>query len=418
MKIRSAIVALTAAALTLAVGACSDSSTSENGAAEVTLWMYPVIRDEAQGLDFWERIEQEFDAAHEDIDLTIEVQSFDQRDAQISAALAAGTGPDIVMITPDQASTYVGVNGLVPLDGAIADERSFFYPAALDVATIDDTLYGIPLFQNANTVAYNTQIFEDAGLDLPQTWEEVLAAAPTLAEDGIAVLHYAGSPETTLNVTFYPLLWQAGGRIFAEDGTDVAFDSPEGIAALQFLLDLQAAGGLPADAATQSNAVEGSALAEGKVAIRYMTNLPELAQMRAALGEENVILGAPLTGAQQVTYSNPGLLSLTSINSEENREAAYEVLRYLVSPEVQADLNEASGTFPTRTDVEAPGGNPDLEAISAALEFANPGEAHPSARQIMAIIAPHIQSALQGSATAEEALAAAANEARELLARS
>jgi ABC-type glycerol-3-phosphate transport system substrate-binding protein len=438
MKLRAPLICVLVGTMAVATACGDDSdsgdSTAESGnetdsgsgneadgevSGEVTLWMYPVIRDEAVGKEFWEQVESDFEAANENIDLTIELGTFEQRDAQISAALAAGTGPDLVMIIPDQIATYRGVDGLLPVTDAIADERDAFAPAGLDVVDYDGELFGVPLFQNANTVAYNTAAFEQAGIDeLPTTWDEVREAAEILAENGIAVMDYAGNPEVTLNVTFYPILWQAGGHVFTEDGSDIAFDSPEGVEALEFLLELQEMGGLPPEAATKSNGVEGSPLAEGEVAMRVMTNANELGQMRAALGEENVALGEPLTGAEQVTFANPGMLSLTSINEEANREAAYEVIRYLTSPDAQTALNQASGTFPTRTDVPPPSDDADGQAMSAALEHAFAGEAHPQARPVMATLAPFLQSALQGNMTAEEALTAAAEEARNLLARS
>lgn len=417
MKIRAFATVGLAAAMT-AITACSGGSDSGSG-GEVTLWMYPVIRDEAKGKDFWQQVEADFEATHDDIDLTIELQSFDQRDAQISAALAAGSGPDLVMITPDQLSTYHAVNGLLPVTDAIAGERDAFMAPGLEVATYDGELYGVPLFQNASTTSYNTAIFDQYGIEeLPTTWVQILEHAPTLAKDGIAILDYGGNPEVTLNVTFYPILWQAGGSLFTEDGSDVAFDSPRGVEALEFLVELQELGALPPDAATRSNAVEGSPLAEGKVAVRHQTSLTELDQMRAAIGEEHVVLGEPLTGTEQVSFANPGMLSLTAINSESNRDAAYQVTSYLTSADLQAQLNEASGTFPTRTDVPAPGEGPDYEAMTKALEFAHPGEPHPQARPVMAILAPYLQSALQGDMSAADALATAAGEARDLLARS
>lgn len=64
--------------------------------------------------------------------------------------------------------------------------------------------------------------------------------------------------------------------------------------------------------------------------------------MRAVLGKDNVALGLPLQGMVQATYGNPGLLSLTSINKDENREAAYDVLAYLSSAESQKALNAAA----------------------------------------------------------------------------
>ncbi|WP_341977600.1 extracellular solute-binding protein [Microbacterium sp. LWO13-1.2] len=415
--------ALTGVAL-LALTACSSPSAETekpvDGEAkgEVTLWMYPVIRDEAASKSFWEDTEASFEKANPSIDLTIELQTFDKRDEQISAALAANSGPDIVLITPDQAATYLNVGGLLPVDDAIAAERDVFYPATLDAATFEDELYGVPLFQNVFTTAYNKALFEDAGLDLPKTWDDIRDAAPVLAENGAAVLDYVGSPEQTLNLTFYPLLWQAGGTVFSEDGTEIAFDSKEGVEALEFLVDLKKEGGIPADAATQTTGIEGSPVAAGKVGIRSTTSPAELAQMRAALGEDAVVVGPPLKGEAQATYGNPGLLSLTSINKKENRAAAYEVLSFLTSADFQTELNATAGNFPTRTDVEIAGAEADRAAYEAALEVANPGEPNPAARQVMAVLAPYIQAALRGDISAEEALEKAAAEAQAALDRS
>jgi len=418
MKIRiRPVVASVVGALVLS--ACSSASTATGEAGgKVTMWMYPVIRDEVVSEKFWNQVETDFEAAHEDVDLAIELQTFDKRDEQISAALAAGTGPDLVMITPDQVSSFLAVDGLLPVDEAIADSRDAFFEPGLDVSTFDGKLYGVPLFQNAQTAAYNKKVFADAGLEWPTTWEEVLAAAPILAKRGIAVLDYAGSPGPSLNVTFYPFLWQAGGRVFTDDGSDVAFDSPEGEAALNFLVELEKRGGLPVDAASRGTGIEGSPFAAGKVGLRATTTLGELREMRAALGEDTVALGLPLEGKVRATFAAPGMLSLTAINDEDNRAAAMTAIEYLTSPAVQEPLNEASATFPTRSDAAAPDLGPDGETMSEALKYAIPGETHPNARQIMSILAPQIQAALRGDATPKEALDRAAAEARELLERS
>jgi multiple sugar transport system substrate-binding protein len=416
MKTRPLRCAVLAVAATLIFTGCSASGG--DGKAQVTLWMYPVIKDEAASKTYWDKTEADFEKSHPDIDLHIELQTFDKRDAQISAALAAGSGPDIVLITPDQAATYRKVRGLLPVDDAVADDRKAFFPETLKAATFDGELYGVPIFQNINSTAYNTKIFADAGLELPQSWGDVLKAAPVLSKKGIAIMDYSGSTEQTLNLSFYPLLWQAGGTVFTKNGKDVAFDSAAGVSALQFLVDLKKKGGLPADAATEGPAIEGASIASGKVAMRPVTSLPELQQMRAALGKDNVALGLPLQGKVRATYGNPGLLSLTSINKDDNRQAAYQVLSYLSSPKAQKSLNAAAGNFPTRTDVKAQGSGPDLKAMNGALDYANPGEPSPAARQVMSALAPYIQAALRGDLSAEEALNKAAAEARGLLARS
>ncbi|QKW10302.1 sugar ABC transporter substrate-binding protein [Streptomyces sp. NA04227] len=415
MSTRPLRLAALAATAMLAFTACSTGD--DDGRADVTLWMYPVIKDASASKKYWAKTEAAFEKAHPDIDLNIELQTFDKRDPQISAALAAGSGPDLVLITPDQAATYKNVDGLLPVDEAVAKDRKAFYPGTLDAATFDGKLYGVPLFQNVNTTAYNTEIFAEAGLELPTTWDDVLAAAPVLAKRGIAVMDYAGSPEQTLNMSFYPLLWQAGGKVFTDNGKDVAFDSPAGVSALDFLVSLKRKGGLPSDAATDGPAVEGSPLAKGRVAMRAITSLPELTQMRAALGKDKVVLGRPLEGKSRATYGNPGLLALTSLNSEGNRKAAHTALSYLTSATSQASLNKAAGNFPARTDAGVPGTGPDFKALESALEYAHPGEPSPNARQVMGVLAPYIQAALGGEMSAREALEKAAEEARDLLSR-
>ena len=403
------VVSLSALALT---GCGADDSGSE-ASKEVTVWMYPVIPDEGRSAEFWSGVEKDFEAAHKGIDLTIELQPWDNRDEKIATAIASGTGPDLVLLGADQALNYVEIGGLKPVTDDI-DDIDNFLASPLDAVTFDGDVYGVPIYQTATTAAYNKALFEAAGVDeLPATWSEVLAAAPMLAEQGVAIFDYSGSPELTLNLSFYPLLWQAGGSVFTEDGTDIAFDGKEGVAALQFLLDLQAVGGLPTDAATKNNAVEGGPLALGSAAMGSVLTQPQVAQMQAALGEDAVVVGAPLKGREQVTFGTPGVLSLTTVSKDD--AAALTVANFIASPAVAHELNIQAGNYPVRKDVEAPADDETTLAFMDALSFASPGEIFPNARQVMAVLAPHIQAALQGSVSAEQALADAAAEARTIL---
>ncbi|MCT1365752.1 sugar ABC transporter substrate-binding protein [Microbacterium sp. p3-SID131] len=403
------VVSLSALALT---GCGADDSGSE-ASKEVTVWMYPVIPDEERSAEFWSGVEKDFEAAHKGIDLTIELQPWDNRDEKIATAIASGTGPDLVLLGADQALNYVEIGGLKPVTDDI-DDIDNFLASPLDAVTFDGDVYGVPIYQTATTVAYNKALFEAAGVDeLPATWSEVLAAAPMLAEQGVAIFDYSGSPELTLNLSFYPLLWQAGGSVFTEDGTDIAFDGKEGVAALQFLLDLQAVGGLPTDAATKNNAVEGGPLALGSAAMGSVLTQPQVAQMQAALGEDAVVVGAPLKGREQVAYGTPGVLSLTTVSKDD--AAALTAANFIASPAVAHELNIQAGNYPVRKDVEEPADDETTLAFVDALSFASPGEIFPNARQVMAVLAPHIQAALQGSVSAEQALADAAAEARTIL---
>lgn len=419
MRRRVAAIAAVAAVTLAACGGSSDDDGGDGGGSgeasgTVTLWMNPVIADQDASIEFWEGVEADFEAEHSEIDLVIEQQPWEGKDEKIATAIASGKGPDIVLLTPDQTQQYQITGGLKPVDDAVEDDRDAFLPAALDAVTFEDELYGVPIYHTSTTTIYNKPLFDAAGVELPETWDDIKAAAPALAASGVAVMDYGAKADTTLNLSFYPLLWQAGGSVFTEDGTDVAFDGSEGVEALQFLLDLQAMGGLPADAATKNNAVDGGALGTGTAAMGATNTAADLATMQAAFGPESIVVGAPLKDKEQATFGIPGMLALTSIN--ENEAAANEVLRYISSPEVGEALNAAAGTFPARTDVPAPA-DEALAPFVEALEFARPGEVHPQARQVMTALAAHLQAALLGDKTAEQALDDAAAEARDLLAR-
>lgn len=397
-------------------GADEGDAGGAGSQSEVTLWMYPHIPDENASREFWTGVEADFEAEHENIDLIIELQPWDNQDEKIATAIASGTGPDLVLLGADQTLNYQSTGGLKPLDDALAEEMDAFYPGVIDAVTFDGSLYGVPIYQTSTTAVYNEALFAEAGItELPSTWEEVMAAAPALAESGVAVMDYSGSPNMTLNLSFYPLLWQAGGSVFTEDGTDVAFNEAEGVAALQFLLDLQDAGGLPPDAAVKGNAIEGGPLGNGTAAMGHALTRAEVGILQTAVGEENVVVGLPLTGEEQVTFGTPGVLALTTVSEDD--EAAYEVARFIASPEVSAELQMAAGSYPVRTDSAFESDDEVTAKFLEALEYARPGEVVPNARQVMGALAPQIQAALQGQKTAQEALDDAAAEARGLIER-
>lgn len=411
MKIRliaaASLIALTATA-------CGGGDAGSSGKQTVTLWMYPVIADSAASQQFWSDTEKSFEAQNSTVDLVIELQPWEGRDEKIATAIASGKGPDLVVLGPDQIPQNQANGGLQAMTSVVEPDKSAYLPSAIDAATVDGTIYGVPIYHTITTAVFNKKVFSDAGIDkMPETWDEIKAAAPKLAKNGVAVMDYSGAPETTLNLSFYPLLWQAGGQVFSDDGKTVAFNSAEGKKALQFLLDLQKDKGLPSDAATKSNVVEGSGLASGKTAMGYAMTMADAKTMGKGVGESDVVVGSPLKDVDQVAFGLPGLLARTSISKDE--ASANAVASYIAAPETAQKLAQASGFFPARTDVEMTGGNAMTKEFAAALSSAKAGEPNPKARQVMAALAPQLQAALQGSKSVDQALADAEKEANGLL---
>lgn len=389
------------AALALSLVACGTSAPDN----EVTLWMYPVISDPAKNKEFWQKVEAGFEARH-GVDLHVELQPWAGRQEKLSAALMSGSGPDVVLLQPDMIAQYVDQHALLPVNDELLGGERTFRPSAVAALTVQGKAYGVPMYQTITTTVYNRKLFAEAGItELPRTWDEIKASAPKLAARGVPVLDYSGSPEEPLNLTFYPLLWQAGGSVFNADGKRSAFSSPEGVAALKFLVDLKAMNGLPRDVATRRSDLKDYPVAAGRAAMAHAATAAEARNVIAAIGGENTAIGLPLQQKTRSTFGTPGALSL----SRKAPSAAKQLLTYLSSPEVVDELCAQSGFFPPWSDPATPADEVN-RSFTEALPFAFAGDTHPQARKTMSLLAPHLQAALLGEKTPEQALTDAAVE--------
>lgn len=409
MRSRCATTAV-ALLLTLLAGCGANGAGSDDGS--VTLWMYPVIADQTAGQTYWDDIEKDFERRHSGLDLNIEMQPWESRLEKVSTALASGTGPDIVLLTPEQIHQFHEDDTLRPVDDLLDEGIKPFDEAAVDSVTIDGELYAAPIYRTVLTTGYNRKVLEDAGIDPPKTWDDILEAAPALKEKGYYAFDYAGSPDEAMNVTFFPLLWQAGGRVFSDDGEKILLDSPEAVAAVQFLVDLKKAGVLPPDAPSIKRDLEGRPFQQGKAALEYNLDLTQAREQAEHIGKRNFEIGMPLTGEKQVTYGISGLLAVSHAVSDE--KATGTALSYLASADVQSSLAAASGFFPARDDAKLPQGD-YAEEMARALEYVFPGEIHPLSPQVQKVIGPQVQAALLGEKSPEQAMADAAEEARALV---
>lgn len=411
---RKAAAAGIVTALSVVMAGCG-SGGSGSDKSTVTLWMYPVIMDQAANKSFWDKVEKDFEAKNPAIDVTIDQQPWDGRQEKVTTALASRKGFDLVVLGPDQIPQYAQQGTLEPVDDVVAPDKAAYLPNSLTALSVDGKLYGVPIYQTITAPIYNKKLFADAGVTkAPETWAELKEAAPKLAAKKVAVLDYPGKPEVSLNQSFYPILWANGGSVFAPDGKSVVVNNQQGIDSLQYLLDLKAAGGLPENTASKGNDVEGGPLAAGKTALYHAATAIQADQLGAAIGAENVGIGLPLEGTKRVAFGIPGGLILAK--HSENKDAAKKFAAYVASAEVAGPLAKESGFFSARTDVTIPGQSEASKEFAKSLEFAFPGDTHPKARQVMSMIAAHVQAALIGKEGAKTALDAAAKEANELLA--
>ena len=100
--------------------------------------------------------------------------------------------------------------------------------ATLDSVTFEDKNWAMPQQTDAAFLYYRTDQVDA----VPATWQEVYEVAGQ--NDGIV---YQGAPYEGLTCDYLELAYAAGGEILSEDGKEAVIDSPENVAALQFMVD-------------------------------------------------------------------------------------------------------------------------------------------------------------------------------------
>ncbi|MFI1470845.1 ABC transporter substrate-binding protein [Streptomyces wuyuanensis] len=400
---------------TLTAAGCGGDSGAES--RKVTVWMYPVIMDPKANAAYWDGIEKGFEAKEKGVDLDIEQLPWENRDQKLATAFGSGKGPDVVLLGPDQIPQYQANGAIQPVDRAIAEARDAFRPNALQAMSQDGKVYAAPIYHTVTSTLYNKKLLEKAGItEPPSTWDAIRAAAPKLKQAGASTLDYSAGNEASLNMSFYPLLWQAGGKVFDDGGRKAAFNGPEGVEALTFLVDLYKSGAVPKSAMNNANLFTDQALGKQQVAMGYTNTPADAALAEKTWGKGNVIVGPALTGpGKQVCFGMPGGLGINA--RSKNVAGAEKFISYMVQPAQIESMGRAGGFFSPRTDVTVPNDSTYAKEYQEALNHTFPGEPNPAARQLMALISPEIQAALTGKKSPKAALDAAAAEADELLAR-
>ncbi len=419
MRLATKSLVAAAAACTVLLAGCSsgdDSDDTSSGGSDglsgsVTMWIYPVIADETAHQDFWDAQVTAFQAENPDVDVKVEVYPWAGRDESLTTAIASSTGPDVVYLIPDQLATYQ--SSIEPIDSYLSQEHiDDLLPNVKDSVTVDGSMLGSPLLTSSNPLVCDKQAFDAIGVtDYPETWDDLLDVAPALAQQGIYATNYWGSPEVTLNMTFYPLLWQAGGDVFSEDGSEVAFNSDAGVKALEFLVELNEGGYLEPDLITTTPSIEQTALAQNKVACTWQSGP---ADVETYWGAENVIIQPPLTDEETIGYGTVGSLSM--LKGAKDKAAAGAWIDFVTAAAPVKEYVTAAKLFsPLTSTGELYADDPIYSAIEKTIPDSTVGPVNEHSREVMGVLAPEIQAALLGQKSPQEALDAAAKSADAML---
>ena len=160
-------------------------------------------------------------------------------------AFAAGTMADVFEPALEEAVDLALKKRAIPLDPFLANSSVIkmdeYFPGGYEVYKVKGQLYCVPHRIDVRGNPYRISILAENGItETPVTWEDMAAAAQKLVKwEGDKLVRAGTSPWWTRPAHQYMhTLWQAGGELFTPDGTKAGFNTPEGVQALQYMIDL------------------------------------------------------------------------------------------------------------------------------------------------------------------------------------
>lgn len=351
----TALFLVTALALSPLLGGCGNGEEAD-GKVVIELVQY-----KPEAVDAFEALEEKFNAEHDDIKLVIDSPN----DAMtiLKTRFIREDNPDIIGIGGDiNYSNFLDASMLMDIsdfDG-LSDIKENYLETNKDLEYVPlDGVYAVPYMANAAGVLYNRDMFEEHGWTIPTTWEEFIELCETIKAEGIQPLYFGYKDTWTclapwnaiaVDLCESDIAYQvnSGKATYADAYRDVAVK-------IKTLLDYAQ----PTPVAYSYNDA-CTAFARNESAMYVIGNyaIPQIKSVNPDMNIGSFVFPASSNAEDNILNSGNDLM-FCIMEDCENKEAAYEVLRFLLEDEnVQIYLDDQSavpckkGDFPIVYELE------------------------------------------------------------------
>ena len=347
---------------------------------------------------------KQFNAKYKAQGLRVEILEFpasadEQRQQFVQRQEARAADCDVFRSDVIWTAEFASQNWLYDLTPYVERIKDRFLAPALETATFDGRIWGVPSYTNAALLYYRT----DKVSRPPETWQDLYSQA---ADRGGIV--FQGAAYEGLTCDWLELAFAAGGSVLSEDGTKATIDSPQNVAATKLMVDAVRNGAAPRAVSTYMEPESLAAWQTGRYA--FMRNWPYaygLSQDTDKLtGKFDVAPLPAFEGAGRASILGGGN-SVISVHSK-NPGGALAVVDFLASQDWQttltAEFSQMSPMKATYDQPEVKKAIPFSEEIRKAIEQARARPVSPVYPQISQAIYDNVNEALAGRRSPEDAM--------------
>jgi multiple sugar transport system substrate-binding protein len=399
--------------------------------AKLTAWVWQSF---VEGADDFHRSQVDEFTKFTGIPVEVTYINPDETYAKYNAALEAPeTLPDLILFDGVVFPQFQEAGRLVDVSDVVANitkEAGGLNPALVEGVTVDGKTYAVPWMADAMASYFRKDVFESAGVPVPTTFSELLEACPKVNKPGemycvgLNINGFGDSEEFSRH-----LIWSFGGAATDPEGTKATINSPETIAALNYIKALADQGSFPPDFSTSDDYANNQWFQSGMIAntINSGSIGAWLSQNDPAM-YENTVMAIPLANdkGERMMSINPLTFAVTT--NSKYPELAKKLLEWMTSAENSWDYIEATNyahVSPYNEMVNRPVIQEEVhrKALAETMLYSRyaswPAALSSAATEIYSsrVLSKMLMNVMTGEMTPEEAAADAEAKINEILAR-
>lgn len=351
--VKKGLAAVLSGMMVFGLSACGSkdnpgSNKAESGKLTFLIW------DSGQKAGM-EAIAEAYTKKHPDVEIEVQATGWDEYWTKLEASAQSNSMPDIFWMHSNQIFKYAD-NEILADCSEIVDESNYSTTAVENAKGSDGKLYGVPKDKDLVALVYNKEIFDAADVGYPNedwTWNDLEKASEQIYE---ATGKYGYMAYAHDQIGYWNFVYQNGGEILNEDGTEAKYTDPAASEAIKYYIELQNNDWCP----TQdqfANTGASELMFSGQGAMYYAGNW-DFANLCATYTDMNgkwdvAVLPKcpnPAEGDGQAVISNS--VSYATAASGKNKELAMGFLEFLGSEEGQRIQGESGVAIPAYNGLE------------------------------------------------------------------
>ncbi len=396
--------ALGAAAAAPVLAACGSSSSSSSGKTELTFASAKFFGKSNIG-----QIVDQYNSSQTKIHVTYRElpppSSSTEVHQQLVQSLGRGDG-SVDVFTQDVIwiAEFAGAGWALPLDQYVnASEKSQYFPGLIEACTYNGKLTALPWFVDSGMLYYRKDLLDAAGLQVPTTWDQLVAAAQGLQSSNKVKYGFLwqGKQAEVLVCDLVEFVGSAGGRILGTDGKSVQLGDQQAVQATQFMYDTMNKLNIsPKDLLSWDEEPSRRPFTAGQAAfLRNWSYVYNIAQDKTESQVVDKVGVAPLpafSGGKSTACLGGYQYGVSA--SSKHKDAAVEFVKWLSNPDTQLKFATDVGLAPTRPAVfdrpELAKANPFMVKLKDVFTGGTPRPVTPKYPQVSLALQSGVSKAL------------------------